>query len=246
MKTQILKSCSVGEVGSIASNTLNELGKKTWENDSFLTAIIEKLTPETALLQKTTGTVRKSTYTIKLAETDAVFDRSYLATKQFVLANTFSVDPDHAENAQKVWNIFEAHDLQLYRLGYEKQIFRTSSLIEQLKSDEMQPVVDSLIGVSESLEIMENSHNILKDLFRMSMEEEAAKEKMIAPSVQKMVVCDLMNDELLPYLDVMSKVKPDVYGETTKVITQYIESVNTKNRARRTKEARQDQPAENN
>lgn len=235
MKTQVLSYCSTTEVGSIANNALKELGKKNWNEDTYLTGIIDKLTPEADLLQLSLGLVRKGPYTKELAEVDERFDKSYLATKQFVWANTFSADPQQSENARKVWEVFEAHELDMYRLGYEKQIFRTYSLIERLEKEDMKERVDTLMGVPETLTVMKAENANLDQLFAENAGILARKEELVPPSVQKEAVRDILNNELLPYLDVMSQVKPEVYSETARVVSQYIEDVNTKARSRRSR-----------
>ncbi len=52
---------------------------------------------------------------------------------------------------------------------------------------------------------------------------------------------DIFNTKLLPYLMVMAKVKPNEYGETYTKIIKYIETINTKVRARRNRTAAEEE-----
>ncbi len=70
-------------------------------------------------------------------------------------------------------------------------------------------------------------------------EAEAAKSSFIAPSVQREVVRDIMNKELLPYMEVMSKAKPELFAEPFGLISEFVTSINSKVRARTTRNENQ-------
>lgn len=232
MTTQILSRCDAQEVNSIASNTLFNLKKKDWSTNNFLTAIITKVETENTSLSSAIGEVRSNKNTEILAEADRIFDKDMICLKSFVEANKYVKDEQKAKNAETIWKIIAAHDPNLYRLGYEKQIVLADSLIANFEEDDIKPVIASLTGVPEALENTKLSLANLKALYHQSKEYDASKADMVAPSIQKNGIRNIINHELIPYLDVMSKVEPDIYEETYKVMLEYIESINTKVRAR--------------
>lgn len=232
MTTQILSRCDAQEVNSIASNILFNLKKKDWSSNSFLTGIITKVETKNISLSNAIGEVRSNKNTEILAEADRFFDKDMICLKSFVEANKYLRDENKVKNAENVWKIISAHDANLYRLGYEKQIVLADSLLADFAEKDVRPVIETLTGVPEAVENVKLSLANLKALYHESKEYDASKADIIAPSIQKNGIRDIINQELIPYLDVMSKVEPDIYIESYKVILEYIESINTKVRAR--------------
>lgn len=241
MNLQVLSHADTNEIGSIANNALKELAKNDWSTDLYLKTIFDRLKSETDVLTAAVGLVRKNDYTQQLLVQDAIFDQAFIGTKQFVFANTYSLDKAVAGKAQTIWAIFEAHDLNLYRLGYEQQIFVTHSLLNELDKPNNKALVESLDGVSAYVAQLKTQNTALEALFQKSKEDEAAKSAIIAPSIQKNLIREILNLDLLPYIEVMSKAKPELYAANFKVISEYVESINTKVRARKTRSENQDE-----
>lgn len=239
MAVQILTYCDTMEVNSITSNTLFELQKKDWSTDSFLSSIIGRLIPENQLLIESLDRVKGSSFTQKLMDADSVFDRDFICTKQFLYANRHSKDPKIAENAESTWKIFSAHNINLHKLSYEKQMSSTDALLSDLDAVKVKPIIDTLTGVPESILALRSSAENLKAIFRNRVEDKASQEDIIAPSIQKNLIRDILNTDLLPYLEMMAKVQPEIYGATSKVILEYVEAVNIKARTRRTRNSNQ-------
>ena len=235
MEMQILNYCDTNEINSVATNSLFELAKIDWNTDTVMPNVIIKLKTENDILSDSIGSVRGGKYTLELQEADAIFDRDFVCVKQFVSANTFVREPDISESAQRVWKTIEAHDLHLNRLGYEKEIALTNSLLADLDDPEIKPSIDNLFGVPESIVRLKGSVESLQNWYRKGIEEDANKEKSIAPSIQKKNVREIINKDLMPYLKLMSDVFPDKYRDIFQVISGYIESINTKARARKTR-----------
>lgn len=241
MSLQILSHADTNEIGSIANNVLKEFAISDWSTDLYLTAILTRLREETDVLTAAVGFVRKLDYTQKLTAMDAIFDQAFIGTKQFVYANTFSLNEDVAEKAQKIWAIFEAHDLNLYRLGYEQQIFVTYSLLNELDKPNNKTLVESLDGVGANIAQLKTQNAALETLFQDSKEVEASKTNTIAPSIQKNLIREILNVDVIPYIEVMSRVKPELFAASFNVLLEYVESINTKVRARKTRSENQEE-----
>ncbi len=239
MTLQILSRADSNQVGSAATNSSEALSKVDFSADLYFTNVINRLSNEATVLIDVVGFIRKSDYTKILADKDDIFDLVYRCVKQFVLACTMVLDQDLAKKAEKIWSIFEAHDIYLNKLGYEQQLFLTDSLIKDLAKAENVAIISQLVGVSDQLAVLEVHHHELTDLFQQSKEAEAAKSSFIAPSVQREVVRDIMNKELLPYMEVMSKAKPELFAEPFGLISEFVTSINSKVRARTTRNENQ-------
>jgi len=241
MPLQILSRADSNQIGSAATNSSEALSKVDFSADLYFTNVINRLSNEATVLIDVVGFIRKSDYTKMLAENDDVFDKVYRCVKQFVHASTMMLDVGLAQKAEKIWSIFEAHDIYLNELGYEQQIFLTSSLLKELAKPDNKAIVDELLGVSAQIDLLELYNRNLSDLFQQSKEAEAVKSSFIAPSVQREVVRDIMNKELLPYMEVMSKAKPELFAEPFGLISEFVTSINSKVRARTTRNENQNQ-----
>jgi len=240
MTIQILSRCDAQEINSIASNILFNLKKKDWSTNNFLSGIITKVETENASLSNAIGEVRSNKNTEILAEADQVFDKDVICLKSFVEANKHLRDVQKNKDAEELWKLIDAHDLNLNRLGYEKQIVLADSLLVDFDKEDIKPLIARLTGVPEAVENLRLSLANLKALYRQSKEYDASKVNLTAPSIQKNSIREIINQDLIPYLDVMSKVEPEVFNETYRVILEYIESINTKVRARNTRSSNQE------
>ncbi|TAJ13235.1 hypothetical protein DMA11_09315 [Marinilabiliaceae bacterium JC017] len=235
MPSLILSYCDANEISSISANTLFELQKKEWTADVLIPGIINILVKENAALSNAIGDIRSNKYTAQLMELDNQFNKSFICLKHFVSANTWVPDEGIVQSAEHVWKIIEAHGVNLHRLGYEKQIVLADSLLRDFEKEEIKSLLNPLVGVPACVTQLKVSVNELRNLYREAKENEASKEERIAPSTQKNVVKEIINNDLLPYLEVMSKVNPEEYRETTLVIKEYIDSINTKARMRKSR-----------
>ncbi|GAB7087717.1 DUF6261 family protein [Marinifilum fragile] len=235
MEEKILSSYSAKQVDNMAENILFEIDKTDWSADVYFTEIIAKLRKDKEVLQNSLGLIRSGDYTEELSERDAIFDRDIICFKNFVESNKYMREESKAVAAKIVWKHIAANDLQMYRLGYEEQIASANSLFVELDKPENKALIDLLIGAKEALDLAKESNANLLETYRKSKEAKSDKEASIAASLQQKKVRETINEELVPYLSIMAKAKPDTYAGTYKIIATYIDDVNTKARARSTR-----------
>lgn len=235
MDFTILSKCSADEAKSIADNSLYEIGQKDFSAYTYLTGITTELNTETSVLSNSIGVERSHEFTAELAKLDKVFDNRAICFKSFVDANTHSSDETIVQNAEKIWRKIDAYDLNFYQFGYEKELTRAFSMIEEFEKTEMIPIIASLAGVATPLGEMKAAAIDLQDLYRKNQGVLATKEEIIPSSVQSKVVLEIMNEKLLPYLSVMAKTNPTEFAVPFAKIEQYVTTINTKIRSRRSK-----------
>lgn len=234
MTLQILNHADTNEVADVANSAIQEFQKNDWIKDLYLNATLDRLKIEADVLSVSVGIVLKNVFTQELMVQDAIFDQVFIGFKQFVMANTYSLDKDKAKNADTIWAIFEAHDINFYRLGYEQQIFLCQSLLTELDKPNNIAAVASLDGMTDYVDLLRKHNNSLREILEESKADETTKAEGIAASIQKHVVVDILNKDLLPYMEVMSKAKADVYRASFKVISDYVSGVNLKVKTRQT------------
>jgi len=233
MEVKILSRCDADEAQHIATNSLTRLEELDLSANTYLSELKSKLDTETNTLSGALSVERKHEYTEELGVLDLNFDDRVICVKKFIEANTYSSDETIAKNAGKALDKLASYDLSFYKLGYEKELARAFSLLEEYDKPDMKPVVESLVGVTAPLAELKTVATDLNTLYLKNQDLQALKEDTIPSSIQKKVVIDIFNSELLPYLMVMARVQPDDFGEAYAKITHYIETINTKIRARR-------------
>lgn len=244
MLTQILANADTNEVGSVSTQIVLELLKTDWSADPFFMKNVTDAKNLIDKLQNVVGNVQKSAFTQDLIDLDAFFDRSFLQVKNFVHANTYSMDPVKAKNAMEIMDIFDAHDAQLYRLGYSEEIFLSLALIKDLNTPATKIKVDSLLGVSEALQIFETHTGNLNTLYQTSKSAKQLQENEMPASELKNVIRDFINNELIPYLLVMMKKDPATYANAYGVITKHIHDANIQVKSRFTRNTKQEPVSE--
>ncbi|WP_321309333.1 DUF6261 family protein [Marinifilum fragile] len=233
MEVKILSKCDADLAQHLGNNSLLLLEGLDLSTDSHLSDIKSELTTENTSLSSSLSVERKHEFTEELAVLDDEFDSRVICMKKFIEANTHSSDQTIAKNAEKALDKMATYDLAFYKLGYEKELARAFSLIDEYEKPDMKPVIESLVGVAQPLAEMKTAATNLNALYVKNQDVLALKQEIVPSTLQKKVVIDIFNNKLLPYLMVMANVKPDVYGETYTKITQYIETINTKVRSQR-------------
>ncbi|MGQ1909207.1 DUF6261 family protein [Marinifilum sp. RC60d5] len=237
MEVKILSKCAADETAHLGSTALSTLDEMDLSTDNYLSDLKSKLNTENSALSESLRVERKHEFTNELAELDEIFDDRVVCLKKFIEANTYSSDPVIAKNAEKALDKLAGYDLSFYKLGYEKELPRAFSLLQEFEEPDMKTVVESLVGVVQPLAELKTSANNLNQLYKQNQDVLALKKDVIPSTLQKKVVVDIFNDDLLPYLKTMAKVKPAEYAVIFTKIARYIDTVNTKIRARRNRTA---------
>ncbi|WP_421920678.1 DUF6261 family protein [Marinifilum sp.] len=235
MLKQLLANADSNDTGSVSTEIIDESKKRDWEFDLYFKGVLDTTETESNHLLAITGEVRKLSYTKSLKDLDKKFDRNFLYSKNLAVAFTYSPVELIAKNASIIMDKFDAHNNQLHRLGYGKQIYLSKSLINDFKEKDLKEVVDSIPVFAESLLELEKVNNELDAIYKLSKDEKSAIEDLLPASKQKNVVMDLINDEILPYLNVMSKKDPEHFEEFAQLVFIYIDDTNTAIRTRMTK-----------
>ncbi len=225
----------------MATNIGHQLAKADWTADTILSHLITLLNKENKTMSTAIQFARGGQGSKALQTEDAIVDKHFVCLKQFVSANMYLSDESIADNATAVWKIISSRNLNLHKLSYERQLALTHALISNLEDVRVKPLVDSLIGVSDRVAELKASTTSFETHFRNMKEELAGMEETIAPSTQKNTIRNLINNHLLPYLNNASQVMPEKYEEINKVIIQHIDGINTKARARKTRNTTQEQ-----
>ncbi|RUT73258.1 DUF6261 family protein [Ancylomarina longa] len=235
MNQKIYHYCDTGEINTLASNIVYEFSKSDWSADPVISNIITTLAADNLVFSKSIKASKHGFRSKMLQKLDDIADKDFICLKQFVWANTHMPDETISANARKIWQIIDANNLNLHRLGYERQMALSHSLLTNLEEENVKPMVDSLIGVSDLVKACISSLNNFESLFRSEKEEIDNEDDIIAPSSQKKIVRNIINQKLIPYLNTVVSVLPEQYETIAQVIENHIVAINTKARSRQSR-----------
>ena len=91
MSLVILSRADTNEIGSLALNTLSELGKTDRSTDLYYTGVVGNLTKNAGILKDVVGFIRKKDFTEQLIVIDDKFDRVFNCAKQFIHAKHYGI-----------------------------------------------------------------------------------------------------------------------------------------------------------
>ncbi|RUT77671.1 DUF6261 family protein [Ancylomarina longa] len=239
MNTQIYYYCNNEEINSALENLLPEFKKANFGEDLVLSGILDKIKYRNTGLRNTMGIVRKGKFTNEMHLADSKLDKTFICFKQIVNANTYFLDEDIASSARKLWEVIEAYDLNMYMYSYERQLSKTLALIERTKEDEISNWIGKIEGGERALNQMEICCADYQLVYNKTIQEDANTVTAEAPTAQKKEIRDLINRELLPYLNVMSQAMPQKYAAITELSRKYIKEINRDAHARKTRKKAQ-------
>jgi hypothetical protein len=235
MSEKILYICATGEVSTLSTNIELALANGDWSDDVTLTKIFNQLKEENEVFRATLAASKSGEHTIILKDLDEIADRTFLSVKYMLWANTFNVELEEAEDARFLYHkVFAQHNINLHRQSYENQMAFSAGLADHMKDPKLKAKMDSLTGVSKRFLKFEEAAVNFRTKFNEFKKEEAKIKDMISPSSQKAVLRNLINNQLLVYLNGVVIGMPEKYGEILREIEKHIESANTKARARKT------------
>ncbi|MDM8158773.1 DUF6261 family protein [Labilibaculum sp. K2S] len=235
MNQKIFHYCNTSEISTVATNLLIAFSKGDWSADTALSRILAKLGIENEIFTKSIRFSKSGTQPKILHEKDEIADQLFICTKLFIWANLHAPEKDIAEKAELIWNVFDAHNLNLHRQSYESQMALTKSLTESINHPDVRPSLDGLTGVSSRFDAFATASEDFRSTFVEFQQSVAGLEKVTPASTQKNVIRKIINDQLTAYLDSMALALPEKYDAINHVIAQHIESINTKARARKTR-----------
>lgn len=235
MNQKIFHYCNTTEISTVATNLLIAFSKGDWSTDMALSAILVNLGTENEIFTKSIRFSKSGAQPKIIHEKDEIADQLFICTKQFIWANTYAPEKETAEKAQRIWSIFDSNNLNLHRLSYESQMALTKSLIENINHPDVRPSLDSLTGVSTRFDSFAAASEDFRATFVEFKKSVAGLEKVISASAQKNVIRKIINDKLTAYMDSVADSLPEKYAAINLEIAQHIESINTKARARKTR-----------
>jgi len=235
MPTTIYYYCSGDEINSIGKTIETESEKIDTSEDALLTQILaeekkERLVLETSIKYSKRGSVSK-----ELKDLDDIFDHDFTCMKGFITANRNMDNEEIVTIANEIWNLLGKYNHQLHTLSFESQFTNANVLFSKLEEPLMKSKLEKLVGVSDCFQKAKTSLKNAETCYEELNAQESQIQDVIAPSSQKNVLRNIINEKLIPHLNNWNALQPDKYGAFLDAIERRIEEVNAKARARKTR-----------
>jgi hypothetical protein len=229
--------------------TIEAEGKKVnTTGDILLESILSEVSRDRLILEGSIKFNKRGSTGKILKAYDQIFDDDYTCLKGFILANRNMSDVNVAKTANEVWDLFVKYNIRLHKLSFESQFTNANILFAKLQESEMHAKIMELVGVNDCLQKAKTSLKNAEACYEELNSKESKIDDVIPPSSQKNILRSLINDKLLPHLYNWDEVQPEKYCAFLDAIERRIEEVNTKARARKTRNTKEnikDDAAEN-
>jgi hypothetical protein len=210
------EECSTAALQSIP---LVETG---FTNDPVMNGLLPQLKSNAQALLLSMAVSSVSEFTSIINAADKSFDESFLSFRNYADgAAGLLTKPERAKAAQTICRIIENHGRDLYRCGKVEQIGKMNSLVDELKTQEMQLVLDTA-DLRESFDHVTLKHRELDGLYGIRASAEKVKNKLLPPGEAKKPLAETLLD-LYSHFSCAQK-----YVETYKDTARQIEEIFSK------------------
>ncbi|TRX66447.1 DUF6261 family protein [Carboxylicivirga sp. M1479] len=222
----------VSEVNGLLQQIIDEYQKNDYSNDAYVKSAFERAI---SLNEQLSIAIMRDSVESDLSELDDVTDRTFTLLHGLVKGYTCHPDGAIAGAAELLFKMLEKYGLEVKSKSYREEYPLLASLLGESKTGDYQACVVQLPGCEQrfmQLETAVDNFNAKQNAYYSVKDE---RKELDSASLIKKRLFALLNDDLVPYLFVMSKVNADVYTELTQFTANRIAENNTTVRNRSTK-----------
>ena len=199
-----------------------------------------------ALGEKMQGTLSKDKFVSNLSEADQKRDEEWRRTRKVVQGFAANALPDIAQHGEALLSIVERAGAQIAYKNTLEESGELRALKTQFEQPEMQEHISALPGMQETLDALFSAEDaFFQESLEATKKRTEQKQQMTATELKKQQIA-LLNTKILPYLRVMSDVKPDVFAVFSRVVQKSVSKANISASQRRKKSAKKGDESEAN
>lgn len=229
---KLISNCRTTEADAVAARiggAYENAGPKT---DTRLNEMITDLREKRTLLQEA---IKRAKAESDLEEKDEVRDNGLRSLVYLVQGYIHHPDPAVNGAAVKVDDVLDRYGLSVTKESYSTESALINSLLADLSKPNMQEHVAALSGCAELIAALQTAQDAFEQT-RIAYEEEKAQEgaETNATTLKKEVI-DVINNQLVVYLDAMMLVDEATYGAFVRTVAEIIDATNEMVKRRRKK-----------
>lgn len=220
---RVLNNTRVSEVNWVTQQIVDEYQKGDYSSDAYLSPAMEKVIGQNGRLRVA---IMRDALESELAELDDVADNEVTLLHGLTKGYTCHPDENKARAAYQLFKMVDKYGLEVKEKGYNEEYPLLRSMIAESKTDVYKACFEALPACQERFNLLEAAvNNFSSKQNAFNLEKDERKEKESASVIKKQLL-DLLNNEVMPYLDVMQKVKTDLYGGLTQFAANRISESN--------------------
>ncbi len=225
--SKIHRNSSNGEVDATVKVMLAKLNESDWSSDAFLTAIRTKLT---ALYESLNEAIKRGKAESELEDRDSTRDKAL--SNLFNLVKGFtSVSGEVGEAAFTALGVLNKYGLsKTANANYANESAYINSMLADLATTELLAALEKLPFVADIIADLKKAQQEFETAYKSYISELAIHSTKSSATSIKGDVLKVINEDLVDYLKVMSKVNAAVYeqiaSEVGKIIADNNERVN--------------------
>lgn len=234
MIQKLLSQTRTTEVSGISVTLLIIYKKGTLDNDTYLASIFSSLQTQSNQIRTA---IKQSKTKSNLAKKDLARDNEVRALYYLLIGLNHHPDQVIRLSSEKIMKIFRKYGLKMIKTSYLIESALINSLLEDLAVPALQTDIMALSGCAETIANLQTRQNDFKNANLYWGEKKSKEGKLPSATHLKKIVLEIINNQIVVYLNAMQQADKTVYGELAQSIAQIINDNNEAVKKRSKKEA---------
>jgi hypothetical protein len=231
---QILKHANAALIGDITDVILDAYTNTDLKMDKLIVDCMLRIQKEQEELRKAVGVSRKGSFTKEIADRTVLIKSRFVGLKYFLKAYQHHPKKEYTEKAKVLWQILRHIGSDLNKKGYRKMNYSLNQLFNEVYSHEHLAKLNELSGLKDCMDELKTLSGELNELIAASALERTQRNDRKQATAVARKIQNLFNEELIPYINVMRKSRPEQHESFARLVNMQVAEINTKIRARRT------------
>ncbi|MRT94661.1 DUF6261 family protein [Ancylomarina sp. 16SWW S1-10-2] len=161
-----------------------------------------------------------------LDDKDVVRDEKVQALNYLLLGAMHNPNAEISASAGRLYVVFEKYGLKIMHESYLIESALIESMLEDFAAANLQADITAVLGCTELIANLQTAQTDFKTA-NIAWGEVKSKEGLKESATEiKKVIFSIINNDIIPYLKVMSQANNPVYGELAQAASQIINDVN--------------------
>ena len=223
MIKKLITNSRITEIDAVTNRLVTAYKSSKLNSDTYLAGLFLQIENENENLN---SAIRRSKIASELDDLDIIRDKFWRSLYYLVFGLTYHPNKNVKAAANEVMNVLDQYGLSIVEESYSSE----SSLIDSCLKDLEQPLlleaIGKLTGCTELVASLQTAQNNFEEK-RVAYETEKAKVNARENATAiKMQVLDLINQKLIPYMEVMTTVDKLTFHSFGLIVAEIVRSNN--------------------
>lgn len=221
-----------GETDNTAKVLVMKLNEKNWSSDQTLDSIIKNIDENQKTLNKA---IKRNRVESDLEVKDIARDKALRSL--FSLVKSYAIIENELQPmALELQSLLDRYGLSAtISANYANESSYINSMLEELGNDKYKEHISKLMYISGLIEDLKSAQTNFEESHQSYIDDMAVNKAKSSASSIKLKLVKIINDDLINYLQLMAKMKPEIYEELAVGVSEIIEDNNDRVRRRKSK-----------